>query len=964
MRYFFFFLFGGLLFAQNNQDPLVTADWEAQEKWVDSVYSQMSTEEKIGQLFMIMAFSEQGEKHFQEISQQIKDYHLGGIIFSLGGPVTQSRWLNAFQKQTKTPLLIGMDAEWGVAMRLDSVRPFPWNMTLGAIQDNKLVEAIGKRIGEQASRLGVHINFAPDVDINTNPKNPIIGNRSFGEEKTNVAAKGLAFMQGMHQAGVLSSAKHFPGHGDTAKDSHHDLPLIRFDKNRLFSTELYPFDQLMQAGVSSVMVGHLNVPALDEGIPSSLSKTIIEQHLRQRNQYKGLIITDAMNMGAASEVAKINSIDVAAFLAGNDILLIPNDIKKAVKKMKRAFKQGKYDEARLAHSVKKILKAKYKVGLATPQEVPLDGIIDDINTPKDNYLIHKAMGEALSLIQDKGVLPLPEKEVIGFLSLGDVDGEAFYKALSKERSLERINFSGDLPAVKQAVKNLKTIVVGFHRSNASPWKASNFTSNERMLLAELTKSHQVVLVPFVKPYALSKLNNLEDFQAILVAYQNNTEAQLQAANVLVGKQAVRGKLPVSIHPAFPAGTGIQRALPSVVLEEATPLSVGINPKKLEALDELANITLDSLMAPGFQLLAARHGKIFYHKAFGHHRYDKKQAVQLTDVYDVASLTKILATLPLLMQEVDQGKMHFDSTLGELSSRFVGTNKANLSFKEVLSHQSGIIPWIPFYKTTLRERDGKRLRKYYRNKPSKRFSLPVAHALYGRTGLDDEQYTTLIESELLEKGYRYSDLPLIFFQHILEEKYNQGIDALAESRIFTPLGLQRTFYNAAQQLPLDEIVPSENDDYFRQQELRGYVHDMTTALQGGVSGHAGLFSNAKEVATIMQLYLQKGTYGETSYFSSATFDAFNQCYYCENENRRGIGLDKPQLWGGGMAFEGISPESFGHSGFTGTYTWADPTTGILFVFLSNRTYPTMENRLLIDHSIRPRMLKLVHEAIMY
>ena len=964
MRYIFFLLFGGVLFAQNHHDPLATADWEAQEKWVDSVYAQMSTEQKIGQLFMVMAFSAQGEQHFEEIARQIDEYHLGGIIFSLGGPVEQSRWLNAFQQRTKTPLLIGMDAEWGVAMRLDSVRSFPWNMTLGAIQDNTLVEAIGHRIGEQARRLGVHINFAPDVDINTNPKNPIIGNRSFGEDKANVAAKGLAFMQGMHQAGVLSSAKHFPGHGDTAKDSHHDLPLIRFDRERLFSTELFPFDQLMQAGVSSVMVGHLNVPALEEGIPSSLSKKIIEEHLRKRNQYKGLIITDAMNMGAASEVSKINSIDVAAFLAGNDILLIPNDIKKATKKMKRAFKQGKFGEARLAHSVKKILKAKYKVGLAKPQKVALEGIEEDINTTKDDYLIRLAMGEALTLVEDKGVLPLSEEETLGFLSLGDDDGEAFYTALSKERHLQRIHFTGESSITIEAAKNLKTIVVGFHRSNANPWKASDFSVQERALLEQLTSTHRVILVPFVKPYALSKLRNLEDFDALLVAYQNNREAQEQAAKVLVGKQVVHGKLPVSIHPSFPVGTGIERQLPKQELHSATPLEVGIDPEKLLALDTLAAVTLDSLMAPGFQMLAARHGKIFYHKAFGHHTYEKKQAVALTDVYDVASLTKILATLPLLMQEVDRGQMTFESTLGELSSRFKTTNKADLTFKEVLSHQSGIVPWIPFYKTTLRARDGKLLRKYYRARSSKRFNLPVAQNLYGRSTLAEEQYTTFIESDLLEKGYHYSDLPLIFFQHILEEKYRKGIDVLARERIFAPLGLQRTLYNAAQQLPLPTIVPSEVDDYFRQQELRGYVHDMTTAIQGGVSGHAGLFSNAKEVATIMQLYLQKGWYNGKNYFSSATFDAFNQCYYCPQENRRGVGFDKPQLWGGGMAFDGISPESFGHSGFTGTYAWADPETGIVFVFLSNRTYPSMENRLLIDHSIRPRMLKLVHEAVLF
>ncbi len=400
---------GSYSFAQTLLDPLLAKDHLAQQQWVDSVYAQMSVDEKIGQLFMVMAFSEQGESHFQKIKDQVEDHHLGGIIFSLGGPVEQTHWLNRLQKSSKIPLLIGMDAEWGVAMRLDSVQAFPWNMTLGAIQDNKLVEAIGERIGEQAKRLGVHINFAPDVDINTNPKNPIIGNRSFGEEKENVAQKGLAFMQGMHKAGLLSSAKHFPGHGDTAKDSHLDLPLIGFDQDRLLSTELYPFDRLMQAGVSSVMVGHLNVPAFDAGIPSSLSKTIIDDYLIHRNNYQGLIITDALNMGAASEVSKINSIDVAAFLAGNDILLIPNDLKKAIKKMKRAFKQQKFDEQRLAHSVKKILKAKYKVGLAEFAPIPTQTIPEDINTSRDDYLLHKAMGEALTLVKNEEVLPLTKK---------------------------------------------------------------------------------------------------------------------------------------------------------------------------------------------------------------------------------------------------------------------------------------------------------------------------------------------------------------------------------------------------------------------------------------------------------------------------------------------------------------------------------------------------------------------------
>ena len=374
---------------------------------------------------MVMVFSEKDEKHFDVIQEQVEHYHLGGLIFSLGGPVRQTQWLNRLQASAKTPLLIGMDAEWGVAMRLDSVRPFPWNMTLGAIQDNRLVEEIGLRIGEQAKRLGVHINFAPDVDINTNPKNPIIGNRSFGEDKVNVAEKGLAYMRGMHRAGVLSSAKHFPGHGDTAKDSHLDLPLIDFSKERLQSTELYPFQELIDGGVSSVMVGHLNVPALDAGVPSSLSKKIVDSLLIQKLGFKGLVITDAMNMGGATEVAKVNSIDVAAFLAGNDIILIPSDLKKAVKKMKRAYRQGKITEERLAHSVKKILQAKYDLGLSQFSPIATDQLDKDLNTPKDAYLIQRAMTEAMTLLKDEEQLPLQPTKKIGLLSLGDASGEVF-----------------------------------------------------------------------------------------------------------------------------------------------------------------------------------------------------------------------------------------------------------------------------------------------------------------------------------------------------------------------------------------------------------------------------------------------------------------------------------------------------------------------------------------------------------
>lgn len=949
--------------AQPTPHPLLTSDLEAQNQWVDSIYNSLSIDQKIGQLFMVMAFSENGPDHYAAIEAQVSQSHVGGIIFSLGGPKQQALWTNKLQAKAKTPLLIGMDAEWGIAMRLDSVRPFPWNMTLGAVQNNALIEAVGKRIGEQAARLGVHINFAPDVDLNTNPQNPIIGNRSFGEDKENVSKKAIAFMRGMHAAGVLSSAKHFPGHGDTAKDSHYDLPVINFSEQRLRNTELYPFDRTVEAGVSSVMVGHLNVPSLDPGVPASISKKIIYDELIDRLNYQGLIVTDALNMGAATELKGVQSVSVAAFLAGNDILLIPANLDKAIRKMKRAYNRGIVTEERLTHSVKKILRAKYKVGLSQVSPIDLNQLDADLNTPLDQVLIAQTMAMALTTLKkDKGPF-LPADTSIGFVALGDDDGTVFREGLKKEIPLHEVHFTDKVTPTLDALKDVSTVVIGFHRSNASPWKASDFTDVERHLIEKLHQNHRVVLVSFVKPYALSKLSVLDNLPVVVQAYQNNSEAQEAAANLLLGNSESLGKLPVSISSELGVGKGVEIKKQGA-LQSGLPIEVGMDAAKLKKIDTLAQVVLDSLMAPGFQILAARKGKVFYHKAFGYHTFAKERPVSLTDVYDLASLTKILATLPLAMQAVDQGVFSLEDSLGKLSVQFRSSNKENLELRKVLSHQSGLVPWIPFYQTTLKGKNNKLNRKYYRSKKTKRFSVPVARGIFAHQNLPSMQFQALLNSKLNEEGMKYSDLPFIFLQRILEDTYNQSLEQLSREKVFIPLGLRSTTFRPLNKLSASKIVPSEEDQYFRKQRLQGDVHDMTAAVQGGVSGHAGLFSNAKEVAILMQMYLQGGQYGDTTFFSKDTFELFNTCNYCSQGNRKGVGLDKPQAEGGGMTFKGISLESFGHSGFTGTYAWADPETEIVFIFLSNRTYPQMENRLLIDHSIRPRMLKLVHDAILF
>ena len=963
MRNLLVSLFGICTLSAQTPNPLVAVDYEAQQQWVDSTYGQLSFDEKIGQLFMVMAFSEQGKEHFDAISKNIDENKIGGVIFSLGGPLGQTDWLNRFQKKSKIPLLIGMDAEWGVAMRLDSVQAFPWNMTLGAIQDDKLVQAIGYRIGEQAKRLGIHINFAPSVDINTNPKNPIIGNRSFGEDKVNVAQKGIAFMNGMHEAGVLSSAKHFPGHGDTATDSHLGLPSINFSSERIDEVELYPFKKIIQAGVSSVMVAHLDIPALDAGIPSSLSQKTVQVLLQDSLKFKGLVITDALNMKGASGISPKYGIDVAAFLAGNDILLIPNNVSTAIKKMKRAFKAKKFTEERLAVSVKKILKAKYLVGLNKYKPVSKENLSTDLNTIEDDYLIAKAMQAAVTLVQNKNnILPLSKEPTYGYLKLGDDTGSTFKNSLSQKLKIHTVDASLPNDKIIQALASYKKVIIGFHRSNASPWKASSFSKKEHQLLTALTKDHSIILDVFVKPYALSSLGNLDAIDGLVVSYQNSSIAQKASAEILLGERKASGRLPVSIAPSYPVGTGITLVGPTE-LGTGTPLEVGLMPERLSRIDTLAQIAMDSLMTPGMQILVARHGKVVFNKSYGYHTYEKKRAVTNTDIYDLASLTKVLATLPMVMKEVDLGKLTLDTQLGTLNEAWNTSNKADISIQEMLSHYARLTPWIPFYKETLKANPLKLNKKFYRKRQSKRFPVVIADRFYGKNNLSKLISDQILASELRDTlEYKYSDIPYFFMKDLLEDRYQKSLETLAVDTFYKPLGLVRTGFNPNKNTPNQTVIPSEIDTYYRNQELKGEVHDMAAAMLGGVGGHAGLFSNASEVAILMQLFLQKGRYADKQYFSSATFDQFNQCLYCDQGNRRGVGFDKPQLEGRGSTCGCVPKSSFGHSGFTGTYAWADPEHELIYVFLSNRTYPSMDNNLLLKHDIRTRIQQYIYEAI--
>ena len=957
----FFALFGPFSLAQQ-PDPLLSENFKHQQKWVDSIYQTLSLDQKIGQLFTPMVFSKKDEDHFDEIKNLIEKYYIGGIIFSLGSPFKQSQWLNEFQSISKVPLMISMDAEWGVAMRLDSVIAFPWSMTLGAIKDNTVIRRIGQRMGEQERILGVHMSYAPVLDINTNPENPIIGNRSFGEDPKRVADKGVALMKGHHDAGILTSGKHFPGHGDTAKDSHKTLPTVNFDRFRLENTEIYPFKKAIEQGLSSVMTAHLNVPALTFSIdPTSLSSAVVTEYLKQNIGFNGLAVTDALNMKGAVPSNSDKNIDLLALLAGNDILLISQDIPQGIEKIKNAYNNLPIVKRRVEESVKKILKAKYKVGLTEKINIDTNNLQARLNTRKDTLLIEEAYSKSITLIKnDNQLLPLDPQTTYAHIKLGDYQSDVFEAQLRDYVNIKTVK-SSTVEQALDAIKDIKKVIISYHRSNRSPFLSPDFSKKDMELIQAIAREHELILNLFVNPYPLIELGDLSTVDALVLSYQNSPISQKISADLMNGHGTFMGSLPVSISDQFPVGTGISFE-PNEINKRIGMIEKGFDPDRLTEIDHFAQRVIDSSMTPGMQILVAKSGEIIYQKSFGHHTYDKKIKVENHHLYDLASLTKITATLPLIMREVDLNSFGLDTPLEDFMPELKGSNKSNLSVKEVLSHYARLTPWIPFYKETLDEK-GQQLRKFYRNRHKFRYDIPVAQDLYLRSNFNQIIEKQVIESPLLDSlYYRYSDLPFYLFKNYFERKYKKPLDELAHEFLYEPLGLERTLFNPWKVISKNEIVPSEIDNYFRHRELRAYVHDMGAAMQGGVGGHAGLFSNAEEVYKIMQMYLQNGKANGHEFITSKTLNDFNQCYYCNQGNRRGVGFDKPQLEGNGSTCGCVSDISFGHMGFTGTYAWVDPDQELIFVFLSNRTYPSMSNNLLGKNNIRTRMQELIYKAL--
>lgn len=940
-------------------------DSDAENRWTDSIYSKMTLDEKLGQLFFVSAYSNKDSVHVNKIKDLVANYKVGGLIFFQGGPVRQAKLTNEYQAKAKIPLFIGLDAEWGLSMRLDSTYAYPWNMTLGAIQDLDLIEKVGRNMGIECKRMGIHFNFAPVLDINTNPLNPIIGNRSFGESKTNVANHATALMKGIQSQGVLCTGKHFPGHGDTAVDSHKALPTVSFTKEHMDEVELYPYKQLFDEGLASVMVAHLNIPSLEpkENIPSSASYNVVTELLQKQLGFEGLIFTDGLGMKGASNFKGVGDLELAVLEAGNDIFLCPDDVPAALEKLKTFYSSGKITEERLAHSVKKILHYKFKACLNKYKPIDLNNLQKDLNSPDKDALQYTLYENAVTVLKnEKDILPIKDLEQkIAYVKLGEDLNSDFITTLKKYTNITEVS-NTNIDALNEELKKYDLVIVSYHKVNKA-WEKQDFSSNELFFLNKIAENNKVILDIFAKPYTLLPIQNFDEMEGLVVSYQNSNISQIVSAEILFGAKEAKGKLPVSINENFKVNAGINTGKIDR-LGFDTPENLGMSSAILSKIDAIAQKAIDGKMAPGMQVLVARKGNVVFQKSYGYHTYDKDVKVSNTDLYDVASISKMISTLPNVMQLYDKNKVTLETKLGTMLPLFAKSNKKDISFKDLLNHYAGLIAWSPFYKSTI---DAKSypLEKYYRKIPEKNFTTKVADSLFIRNDYHDTIMKFIADSPIsLKKEYKYSDFTFIILKEYLERVTHQKLEDLSQKNFFNSIGMNYTTYNPLLRFDKNEIAPTEIDTYFRHQLIQGYVHDMASAMEGGVAGHAGVFSNAMDVAKMMQLFLQKGSYGGERYFSEATFDTFNTCFYCAQGVERGLGFDK-RLGKDGPTCQCASASSFGHTGFTGNMAWVDPENETVYVFLSNRTYPEIgeEGNKLAKEKIREDIQKIIYEAIL-
>ena len=943
----------------------VAAAQTEEDQWVDSVYNSLTNEQRVGQLINVRA-NLPNKPYFAEVQGLIERYNIGGVTFFRTDAEPLLKQVNEWQTMAQTPLMVAIDGEWGLGMRLNDGMSYPYQMTLGAIQNQELIGEMGRQIAEQCRRIGINVDFAPDIDVNNEPQNPVIGMRSFGEDPKQVAQRGAQYALALQNNGVLPTMKHFPGHGDTKTDSHEALPKIDKKLKQIKKTELYPFDFLIHEGVAGAMVGHIYMPALEpqNNLSSSISKNIVKNLFKDEMGFDGIIFSDAMEMKGAYQGIHPDEVGLKALLAGIDVILMPMNPENTILNIVNQIDNEEV-ASRVEESCKKVLRYKYRLGLTENQQ-PSELFVDnDLHQLKYYNLKQRLYNEAVTMIRnEKETLPLDKSQKIAVVTFGKKDNVT-EKLEDEGYDVCGYLINGDLNGTKKSqiineLKNYRQVVVNIQ--NTSIYATRNFGINDNMtdFVKEITKNNKIIFNLFACPYALDKFTFKKTPAAIVIGYEDTKEAVNAVVDVMTGKMNPIGKLPVSIGKKYKAGTGL--SFEGMLTPESLPVEL-IDNEYIREVDSIALNGIEIGAYPGCQILAMKDGKIIYDKCFGHFTYDGEHEVQSDDVYDIASLTKVFATTFAIMKLYDDGKISLETKLSDYFPYLKNTNKKDIRLIEVMTHQAGLTGWIPIYKTMLKNDQPDP--DIFRKSIDEDHTVRVAKDMYISKDFNFAICETVKDSDTIKKKYKYSDLGFYLLPKIVEMVTNMPFEQYLEESFYKPLNLNHIYYKPLKHIDIDKIAPTENDTYFRMQLLQGDVHDQAAALMGGVSGHAGLFANARDLAVMMQLLLNEGYANNRQFLSSYTIKKFTSAPFVDNMNRRGIGFDKPEVDPSVTYYtpaKQSSMRSFGHTGFTGTFAWADPENGLVVIFLSNRVYPDANNNKLSQNDIRTKIHEAFYNAV--
>lgn len=955
--------------------PYCKSDKQAAQ-WADSVMSTMSLRQRVAQLFCPRLDVRDNTTGRQAIRTMVQHEHVGGILLGKGSITEYANLNNYAQSLASPPLMITLDGEWGPAMRLTDAVRFPYNIALGAIRDTTLMYEYGLEVAKQCRMLGINVDFAPVLDVNSNPQNPVIGYRSFGENAERVAALGIAYSRGLEAGGVMSVAKHFPGHGDTSVDSHKALPTVNHSRDVLDATDILPFKRYIDSGLSGIMVGHLKVPALDNsGTPASLSHKITSRLLKEQMHFQGLVFTDALAMKGA--VSGINNC-VTALKAGADVLLgsasPTNDISAVVK----AVNTGQISEAIINERCRKLLIYKYRMGLSNYTPVETKGIIERINSPQANALIEKLANASITVLRNNNSI-LPIKDLahnrIAIVNVGASGTSVFEKTCTKYSRITHltVNDHGLTHDALTEADKTDIIIVAIY---GAP-QTANAVLNQ-------LKGKQVVTVYFESPFRMPKIPELGHQSTLVMAYDKNAPFQRAAAMALFGGINVSGRFPVNIKGIATEGEGID--LYKTRLGHSFSGYNSIAPRLNQIVDSICTEAIEAKAMSGCQVVIAYNGNIITDKAYGHINYGKNEPkVTDTTLFDIASMTKACATLPGLMLAIDEDLIDIDAPVSRYIPELLESDKDDITVRQLLLHESGMPPTLNMWKlmmdtatytaplirnklkypNTIKiennaygNKDAKLRTDILSHRESDEFYYPVAEQLWISDAGIDSVTQAIHNAPLRKKQYLYSCLNFCLLKEAQENVTGVPLDQWIDTGIFAPLGAWHTTFLPHQAFDADDIAYTEIDNFLRKQHIHGYVHDELAAFSGGVQGNAGLFANAGDIAKYGQMLLNGGEYGGERILSKPTVKRFMNTI---SESDRALGFDMLRR-NRSLAPDNISTKAVGHTGSTGTCFWIDAEHNLIIVILTNRMNPSRNNAAFSRLNPRGAIIRAIYSCL--